>query len=266
MNPTATLEREVVPAQSEQPALSHSRIQKYLTCPEQYRLHYVERLRPKTESANLVFGALLHLALAEFFRSKADPVPVFSREWGALQNVVLRYSGRDTWESLGGKGERLLQKFILEEAPKLGRILGIEQRFELRVSSLDQSFIGFIDVLAEIEEAKAIVDFKTSSASYDEYEVALSDQLTAYWMAEPDVQHVGLCVLVKTKEPKIEWHWAERNADHLADYLRKVGIVAAAIADGIFYRRPGKHCGYCDFLPVCLGDRKAVEETLIQIG
>ena len=29
--------------------------------------------------------------------------------------------------------------------------------------------------------------------------------------------------------------------------------------------RPGKHCGWCDFLPVCLGDRNTVEETLVQI-
>lgn len=249
-----------------QPALSHSRIQKYLTCPEQYRLYYLERLRPKTESANLVFGALLHLALAEFFRTQADPIPVFQREWGAVQAVELRYSGRDTWESLGGKGERLLQKFVVEEAPKIGRVLTVEQRFELRVSSLDQTFIGYVDLVAENGEERSIIDFKTSSTSYEDHEVALSDQLTAYWMADPEVHHVGYCVLVKTKQPRIEWHWASRNPEHLADYLRKVAIVAGDIADGAFYRRPGKHCGWCDFLPVCLDDRKAVEETLVQIG
>lgn len=265
MKPTTTHDPEAAHDKNSQPALSHSRIQKYLTCPEQYRLYYLERLRPKMESANLVFGALLHLAIAELLRSEADPIPVFRREWDALREVALRYSGRDTWESLGNKGENLLRKFLLEEVQKLGRILGIEQRFEFLASSLRQPFIGFIDLITEIEGARAIIDLKTSSTSYDEYEVALSDQLTAYWMADPDVQQVGLCVLVKTKEPRIEWHWAERNAEHVEDYLRKVGIVAQAITNGVFYRRPGKHCGYCDFLPICLGDRKAVEETLIQI-
>jgi hypothetical protein len=36
--------------------LSHSRISRYLLCPEQYRLYYVERLRPRRYSASLVFG------------------------------------------------------------------------------------------------------------------------------------------------------------------------------------------------------------------
>ncbi len=35
-----------------------------------------------------------------------------------------------------------------------------------------------------------------------------------------------LCVLVKTKEPKIECHVSERNPDDLLDDLAKVGYVA----------------------------------------
>ena len=38
------------------PHLSYSRLQKYLTCPEQYRLHYIEKFRPKVESASLVLA------------------------------------------------------------------------------------------------------------------------------------------------------------------------------------------------------------------
>ena len=41
------------------PHLSHSRLQKYITCPEQYRLYYLERLRPKQEAAARVFGAVI---------------------------------------------------------------------------------------------------------------------------------------------------------------------------------------------------------------
>jgi hypothetical protein len=33
------------------PHLSHSRISRYLLCPEQYRLYYVENLRPRHYSA-----------------------------------------------------------------------------------------------------------------------------------------------------------------------------------------------------------------------
>ena len=76
---------------------------------------------------------------------------------------------------------------------------------------------------------------------------------------------MALSVFVKTKEPRIEWHFAKRNADDLAEYPEKVRLVSDDIAAGKFYKRPGKHCGYCDFLPVCLGDEKKAQETLVKI-
>ena len=72
-------------------------------------------------------------------------------------------------------------------------------------------------------------------------------------------------MFVKTKEPRIEWHFAERSANELAEYVEKIRLVSEDIAAGIFYKRPGKHCGYCDFLPVCMGDEKSAQETLIRI-
>jgi hypothetical protein len=52
----------------------------------------------------------------------------------------------------------------------------------------------------------------------------------------------------------------------LAEYLEKVRLVSDDIAAGKFYKRPGKHCGHCDFLPVCLGDQKQAKETLARIA
>ena len=76
---------------------------------------------------------------------------------------------------------------------------------------------------------------------------------------------VALCVLVKTKEPRIEWHFAKRMPQDLVEYLDKVRLVSEDIAAGRFYKRPGKQCGYCDFLPACLGDRKKADQTLVRI-
>ena len=30
-------------------------------------------------------------------------------------------------------------------------------------------------------------------------------------------------------------------------------------------KRPGKHCGYCDFLSVCLGDKQRAQDTLVRM-
>jgi hypothetical protein len=42
------------------PYLSHSRVSRYLQCPEQYRLYYVENLRPRIPAASLIFGQVIH--------------------------------------------------------------------------------------------------------------------------------------------------------------------------------------------------------------
>jgi CRISPR/Cas system-associated exonuclease Cas4 (RecB family) len=247
------------------PHLSYSRINRYLTCPEQYKLYYLENLRPRIESAGLLFGALIHISLAELFRSGTDPLQTFRREWQNLKNIELRYNSRESWDSLNEKGEKLLEKFLREEAPKIQKVFGIEKKFELAITSLDLPFIGIVDLVAQVGGQTTIVDFKTAASDYEDHEVELSDQLTAYWLADPEAKNVALCVLVKTKEPRIEWHFAERDAGRLAEYLAKVRLVSEEIAAGKFYKRPGKHCGYCDFLTVCLGDKRKVQETLVRI-
>ena len=40
---------------------SHSQINKYETCPRQYKFYYVNRFRPVEKSANLSFGSAIHV-------------------------------------------------------------------------------------------------------------------------------------------------------------------------------------------------------------
>ena len=258
-DPEAKLERTATPH------LSFSRVNRYLTCPEQYRLYYLENLRPKVESANLAFGALIHVALAEFFRQGQDPADSFIREWDNLKTVELDYGKRESWESLREKGEKLLRRFLLTEAPRIKQVMGIERKFEVAVTTLDEPFIGIVDLDTVLDGKRTIVDFKTASTGYEDHEVALSDQLTAYFLGEPEAEQVAYCVLVKTKEPRIEWHLSERNPAHLAEFVEKVRIIAADIRAGRFYKRPGKHCAWCDFLPVCTGEEKEAREALVKI-
>jgi len=108
-------------------------------------------------------------------------------------------------------------------------------------------------------------DHHVRSTSDEAHSLRL-DQLTAYQLAEPDAQQVALCVLVRTKEPRIDWHLSARQPTHLAEYLAKADLVGRAITAGHFYKRPGKWCVYCDYLAVCLGDQEKVRETLVQVA
>ncbi|HCR55637.1 TPA: hypothetical protein DIV49_01570, partial [Candidatus Saccharibacteria bacterium] len=230
-----------------------------LTCPEQYRLYYVENLRPKVPAASLRFGQCVHLALAAHFQEGENAVTFFESAWAEIKDFELRYSYRESWQSLNDKGKILLEKFLSEELPKLGSIVASEKAFELSISNLEVPFVGVIDLIADLDGKRTVVDFKTSGSAYDEFEVELSDQLTSYQLAEPDVQQCALCVLVKTKEPRIEWHLSSRTGEQMHEFLAKAEIVGQDIASGRFYKRPGKHCAWCDYQNLCLRKPDAYE-------
>jgi PD-(D/E)XK nuclease superfamily protein len=250
--------------QEHTPYLSFSRINRYLTCPESYRLHYIEGLRLRVPKAPLVFGSLIHLALAHLFNKKAEPVKFFTEVWDGLKEFGLTYGKKDSWEKLSACGESLLTKFVKDELPRIRSVKAVEKPFKLEISSLELPIVGVIDLVAEIEGREKVVDFKTSDKSYGVADVELSDQLTTYGLAEPTVKELAFCVLVKTTEPKIEWHPTKRGPERITEFLNKAVYAAREIKAGEFYKRSGVHCSWCDFLPVCLGDWKKVEETLMR--
>lgn len=246
------------------PHLSFSRIDKYLECPEQYRLYYLEGLRPKIPSASLLFGQAIHQSLAFLFSTGGNPVAFFRRLWfDAARSMIVRFSSRVSWATLSSTGELLLAMFVKEELPKIGAVVSSERGFDLAIPNVDVPFIGVIDLLSRQGDKLRITDFKTSSRSYLPHDVALSDQLTAYSLAEPGAHEAALCVFVKTKEPRIEWHVSKRNGAQLTEFLSKAEYVAREISARHFYKRPGTWCSWCDFLPVCLGDMERVKQSLI---
>jgi hypothetical protein len=179
--------------------------------------------------------------------------------------LPLGFNQRDSWDKLRISGEQLLTKFATEELPKIRFVRAVEQRFTLSITSLDLPFVGVIDLEAEVEGQNTVVDFKTAGSAPDEHEAHMSDQLTAYKLAKPQVERSALWVLVKTKEPQIIWQPTQRTGAQLGEYLAKAGYVARQIMAGRFYKRPGMWCAWCDYLPVCLGDKRKVAETLVTV-
>src|SRR5213594_1310811 len=101
------------------PHLSFSRVSKYLHCPEQYRLYYVENLRPRFLASSLAFGQILHAALADLFGRGGDPVAYFQTLWTEAKGWDLTYKDREPWEKLRDSGQGLLEKFLNEDLPRL---------------------------------------------------------------------------------------------------------------------------------------------------
>ena len=248
------------------PFLSFSRISKYERCPRQYQLYYVDRLRPRVQPATLVFGQVIHQVLARLFEEGKEPTEAFEKAWRAMEGADLRFGARDSWERLLAIGTDLLDLFVQHELMKLTEVTACEKDFAFDVTSLETPFIGVIDLVANFRGQKTVVDFKTSASSYRKQDVVLSDQLTAYQLAVPDAEQIALCVLVKTKRPKIEWHTATRSGEELSEFLEKAGAVAQDIQAARFFKRPGMHCAWCEYLPVCMGDERKAAETLVYVS
>lgn len=246
------------------PHWSHSRIDRYLRCPEQYRFYYIERLRPRYASASLLFGQIQHHALASLLKEQTDPIKVFLAEWDKAKQLDLNY-GRQTWTNLRDRGQLLLERFVEEHLPQLGQVKDVEQEFQLKITDIDLPYVGIIDLVSESQGAVAVTDFKTAGSAYVGHEAIMSDQLTAYQLAVPDAQSLSLCVLIKTKSPRIEWLWSDRSGERLVEYLSKVKFVSQEIAAGHFYKRTGEWCKTCDYLPICTGDKHKAQQNLVQI-
>ncbi len=61
--------------------LSHSAVERYLKCPTSYKFHYIDKIRPKTASANLLFGSALDEAINALLLNKGDSVHIFKERW-----------------------------------------------------------------------------------------------------------------------------------------------------------------------------------------
>lgn len=57
--------------------LSHSQISKYMQCGHSYKLHYIDKIRPKVTHAALIFGSAIDAALGALLTEKGNPEHVF---------------------------------------------------------------------------------------------------------------------------------------------------------------------------------------------
>ena len=67
----------------------------------------------------------------------------FENAWREARQLDVSY-GRESWEKLFSTGIALLEKFVREGVPRIGKIHAVEQSFTLTITSLDAPLIGVI--------------------------------------------------------------------------------------------------------------------------
>lgn len=186
--------------------LSHTACNRFLTCGESYRLHYVERLRPTVVGSALLFGGAVDKALEALCKGDLGYINVFEKAWtypeinGELvflpTSSLVRYSKADldaeliahlpqdtscnpAWISLREKGLLMLEAAKNVVLPKL-KVL--DTQVAVSLSNGVDSISGSADLVAHVDgyEKPVVLDWKTTSVPYKDDSVLESPQLSLY--------------------------------------------------------------------------------------
>lgn len=225
-------------------------------CPRKYYYQYVEGWKPVTPAASLVFGIVFHESIAGEFLSEQSAQDIFSSLWSNVGE--LKYPKLDTHESLRKTGLALLAE--VQKTAVYSKVLAVEKAYTTELPD-GTIFKGKIDMIYEEEGQEVVLDWKTASRAFSEIRTDLDDQLTAYSMLS-GIRKVSHGVLLKRKTPEVKFLYSHRSAKDYSDLQEKIMKVAQDIKSGFFFRKPSLYCAFCDFLPLCRGQRAKARAEL----
>jgi len=232
--------------------LSASAIETYQRCPMQYLLASVWKIRGGPH-AMMTFGNVLHITIKEFAALVRDErkVPfsevasIYDRVWSSAgfpddyQEAEYRKAGLEQLENF--------HRSYMTEPPDM---LYQEKGFELHLDH-DVIVTGRMDQINRIGEKEIeIVDYKTGKPK-DVKKAAGSLQLSVYALAAEEVLELHPSRLVFYNLTSNEPVETARDSKALARTKLTIGGVADQIRAGDFAAKPGFHCSYCDFKPLC---------------
>ena len=234
--------------------LSASAIESYQKCPMQYLFERVWRIRGGP-SAAMTFGNAMHTTIKEFVSdlrknrrvSLDDVVAVYEREWSSAG-----YSDDYHEEEYRKEGKKELENFCRTYSANPPEVVFQEKAFELACAQhvIIKGRIDQVNYLGPEQRDVEIVDYKTGKAK-DLKKADSSLQLSVYAIAAEEVLELKPARLVFYNLTTNEAVVTTRDAKALAKTKQTIADVADRIRAKDFDAKPGFHCKYCDFEPLC---------------
>jgi hypothetical protein len=167
--------------------ISMSAKDKYATCSEMYRLHYIEKVRPIRLSSALVFGVAIDIALNDLLEKSLpldEAILLFHKEWSKHEKVdTIDYFASDfdimllnehekvriqntpegplrihlsNWLSLNAKGAKLITSYYNEILPSIKEVVSVQRNISIKGNKEDgteseDEIIGIVDLEAKIQ-------------------------------------------------------------------------------------------------------------------
>ena len=247
------------------PTYSHSQLSTYETCPHQFKLSYIDKIKVETEGIEAFMGSRVHDALEKLYRdlkvtklnSLEEIIDYYHQSWEKNWNEMIQIIRKEyTADHYRRLGEKCITDYYKRYYPfDQGKTLGLEENIYF---PLDQekgySIRGFIDRLALLDHSiLEIHDYKTSGRLPTQENVNSDRQLAFYQMGVEgkwkDIQEIRLIWHYLAFDTEIR---SSRTPEELHRLRRKtLELIQKIETDRQFLPKEGPLCNWCDYQGFC---------------
>jgi hypothetical protein len=247
---------------------SYTQLSQYLICPRRYRYRYVDGWHERDVRSTMLFGRAFENALAAYFR-REDSAAVLFREWSAYRDQAMQYSRGDTWDRMLQQGVQLLDRFSQDGRVRVGQPeRNLQTKFTRPISKNDE-FVAYIDAIGQLDGARCLLEWKTSSRRYSEEPnglLALDPQLLCYsWIT--GIEEVAEIIFVRRRLVEIQYlrttiteEQRQEFASLVTDAVQRIQSAQFLPHSGI--RFPQNPCSTCPYIGLCLRRQDLIEAAL----
>ena len=231
--------------------LSYTQISMYQACPLQYKLQYVDGLKPK-DKWYFSFGSTLHLCAEYFFKVRVPPPPSLNELLDFYESNWLSegYESVEEEAKYRAYGREILAKFWQIHRADFRMPLAVERMFYIDIEGV--KLRGYIDRVDKLDSGGlSIVDYKTNQGLFTREDLEENLQLTLYQLAVEQIWQIPVDRLtlyhLRSNTP---CSCQPRNELQLEAARRLVLEVAESIAQERFPAIANQYCP-CDFPEHC---------------
>ena len=262
---------------SELDHLSWSGIKTYQTCPNKFRLRYIEQVPEESKPSSLLFGSAFHAAVERVQEARLQglEVPTVDDLLSAFNDAFVRESKGNEIQfckeeddtSLRDLARRMLEAYaeyakLDATLPDTAQIISIEHSNRFRLIADVPPIESRIDLL-ELQGTDLVVsDLKSSRSRWNETKVQESiPQLVLYATGLlPLMRELGanrivtkFVVVTKAKKPVVQVLQPQASQADVVRLKETVNETWSAINTGLFVKRESWQCNLCPFKRQCLG-------------
>ena len=243
---------------------SHSRINTFETCPYQYKLKYVDRIKPEIQNTIEAFmGDMVHQTLEELYKrkkfhkkiSKPSIIKFYNDLWKWNYSEDIKIVKKDlTEENYRKMGEEFIKDYYEKYYPfNQLTILGLETQDRMELPDGNKWHVRIDKFACDNKGNYYVIDYKTNSRMKNQEEADSDRQLAMYsiWVKNkfPDAKSV-----------KLVWHMLAFNKEVVSERTDKeLKELQQEIVNKIleikntkkFPRKTSALCNYCGYKNIC---------------